>query len=145
MKPIEFVVLATRLSADSSEACQRSALSRGYYGAYHTALELLQCCGLQFTEAAEAHEHLYRCLAESKDDALVIAARKLKSLRQARNDADYDLSDTRFSGRTFTKMQLAEARNIIDCILAAAGRLAGLRANVRNYARIVRIGLIGSD
>ena len=145
MQAIEFVVLATRLSGEAAEVSQRSALSRGYYGAFHVARQLVESCGIRFAEAAQAHQHVGYCMDNSKDDELAVAARKLKSLRLARNAADYELNDPRFQTRVFTSVQLAEVRSIIDCVTAAHARLTTLRSHIRAYARVVRLTLVGDD
>ncbi|REK12316.1 MAG: hypothetical protein DWQ37_12180 [Planctomycetota bacterium] len=68
MKPNEFIVLAGRLAAgvDASAAERRSATSRAYYGAYHTAVNFLIAAGLQ---PPREHGEVQRMLARN-DKAL---------------------------------------------------------------------------
>ena len=145
MNATEFVDLAIRLSSDPREAAQRSAVGRGYYGVFHAARELIESCGVRFEDSAQTHDKLWWCLDQSRDADVATAARKLKSLRTARNNADYDLLDARFKGGSFTSIQLAEVKAIVDCLHAAQSRLADIRPHVRAYARSLRITVVGDD
>jgi uncharacterized protein (UPF0332 family) len=96
MNPTEFVELANLLLANPREAAQRSAVSRGYYGAFHAAKNLIESCGFRFESSAETHEKLPWCMDKSEDEELIAAHDKLNSLRKVRNAADYELDDPRF-------------------------------------------------
>ena len=134
MNPNDFVTLAIRLSADSSESAQRSAVSRGYYGAFHQAKQLVESCGFQFSDTAETHEKLPWCMDSSDDTELKEVSRKLNTLRKMRNVADYDLLDGRFKGKAFTSIQLGEIQDVVDRLDRAKLRLSTFRDKIRAYA-----------
>lgn len=101
MDPAEFISLSVRLSNSQREADLRTAVSRAYYGSFHLARDLLQDCGIQFSGKdlykAEVHQKLRYCLGESDNEEAVLLAKKLGSLRDRRNEADYDLDSTTFA------------------------------------------------
>jgi uncharacterized protein (UPF0332 family) len=134
MNPIDFLSLADRLSADSSQACQRSALSRAYYAAFHAAKELIESCGLRFPSTNEAHAKLPMCLAQSGDHELKVVEVKLRSLRQHRNGADYELDNPRYAQPKFVALQLQIAHQIASAVQAAEARKAVFCPVVAAYA-----------
>lgn len=48
MNPADFIALAVKLSNSQEEADLRTAVSRAYYGAFHSARQLLEECGIGF-------------------------------------------------------------------------------------------------
>ena len=137
MNPSDFLSLAHKMSAaDSSEASQRSAVSRAYYGAFHEAKSLIESsCGFKFSSSGETHSKLPFCMDQSGDADIIAAGNKLNTLRNIRNDADYELADTKFSKKAFVSMQIAVAQQIANDMLAAKSRASIFRPKVRKYAR----------
>lgn len=99
--PGEFVTTAIKLSNSRHEADLRSAVSRGYYGAFHFARQLIEDCGVKISRkqqyAADIHRKVRFCLRQSNNDAAKDAGDKLESLRDRRNEADYDLKSAKFT------------------------------------------------
>lgn len=91
MNSRDFLTLAQRLLADSSEAGWRSAVSRAYYAAFHCARELLENLGFTVPRGDRAHGYLWLRLSNCGDPQLQNAGGALNTLRQDRNRADYDL------------------------------------------------------
>ena len=62
---------------------------------------------------------------------------QLSTFRTTRNQADYRLSDPRFSDAHFVAFQLAVARDMFDVLEAATANSSAGRASIRAYARDV--------
>ena len=86
----DFLLLATRLAAGSSEADWRTAVSRAYYAAFHVARRLLADLQFIVPRADRAHQYLVFRLSNSGEAAVEQAGRDLETLRRLRNRADYD-------------------------------------------------------
>jgi hypothetical protein len=93
MNGADFYHLAMSLAGGTQPAELRSATSRAYYGAYHTAYELLTSCGIALPGGPECDTKVRWILDQSGDMDVKTASGKLASLRIARNDADYELSE----------------------------------------------------
>jgi hypothetical protein len=146
MKPDEFLVLATRLSAHSGEADKRSAVSRAYYALFHTARLLIEACDVACPESAEAHDKISKCLRNSQDQSLMAAGDKLSTYRTTRNQADYRLGDPRFTDARFIAFQLAVAREVFDVLQVAANQASAGRTAIREYARdVLKLRVRGED
>lgn len=100
MDPADFISLAVRFSNSQREADLRTAVSRAYYGAFHMARNLLEDCGVKLSGnelyKVEVHQKLRYCLGESGNEEAMLLGKKLGSLRDRRNEADYDLDSTTF-------------------------------------------------
>lgn len=143
MNPIDFMQTALRLSA-GDEASKRSAISRAYYCVYHLALHVIASCGVRFSKSAPQHEAIARCLQHSGDPAAEDAGRILRTLRVARNDADYDLESVEFSAQARVNYWLDHARDLVSS-LSSVSRDA-IRDGVRRYAgTILRLQLEDAD
>lgn len=107
MDPNEFISVATQLLAGQGEGRLRSAVSRAYYGAFHVARQFVADCGVIVPIDPLSHRNVQWCLANSAEPPLEEVARRLRSLRDARNDADYELARKRF-------VNYAEARHNVE-------------------------------
>ena len=107
--------------------------------AFHKARELLQSIGIGLPKGPECHTKLYHVLSQANDPEVQRASAKLNSLREARNDADYDLTDSRPENKKAVAIHLAAAKEVIACMDACfAGQpKAGIHADLRAYARDV--------
>ena len=94
----------------------------------------------------ECHKKLRWILEQSGDMDVVRASSKLNSLREARNDADYDLSAAKPERAKTVAVNLAAAKEVMDCIDSGfAGQpKAGIHANMKTYARDI-LGLAVSQ
>jgi uncharacterized protein (UPF0332 family) len=150
MDPADFISLAIRLSNSHNEADLRTAVSRAYYGAFHVVRELLEDCGIYLSGKelfkVEAHQKVRFCLGESGNEDAVVVAKKLGSLRDRRNEADYDLKLNTFSHPTNVAIEMRIAREIVDGVLRCRTEptFSAFREGVRAYARdVLRIPLAG--
>jgi uncharacterized protein (UPF0332 family) len=91
--PDAFLVLAERLLLGMAEEDWRSAVSRGYYAAFHGAREFMVGLGFQVPAAEQAHSYLWLRLSNTGHVPLDEAGRELSTLRTHRNTADYELAD----------------------------------------------------
>lgn len=89
----EFLQLAKSIATNSSEAFQRTAISRSYYSAYHHASIFVTQLGSKLPKGGEAHQAVQDELvnyAKSKNNTdYNIASTNLSRLRSKRNRADY--------------------------------------------------------
>jgi uncharacterized protein (UPF0332 family) len=111
-----FYALAVQLSSGMSAAELRSATSRAYYGAFHKAHELLQSIGITLPTGPECHQKVCFILGNSDDPDVRTVSTTLASLRNARNDADYDLAKTEPESKRSVVINLHRADQIICCI-----------------------------
>jgi uncharacterized protein (UPF0332 family) len=87
----DFLPLASRLAAASSEPEWRTAISRAYYAAFHIARQLMEELGFRVPWADRAHAYLTMRLNNCGEVQIQHAASDLHSMRSLRNQADYDL------------------------------------------------------
>ena len=121
-------------------------MSRAYYGAFHTALNLLGCAGILLPPGPEAHQKLRFCLLQSGISTGTEAGEKIESLRRERNQADYDLRQNRSERNVFARRQVMVGREIVACLerCAAEPTWSDFRFKVRDYAsNVLRIELAG--
>lgn len=123
MKPIEFIETAARLlERDPSEADQRSAISRAYYGAFHACIE---CLPDEFrpdrSAAREGGSHKAiidavvlwgRSTRPGRSDAQH-AARRIAQLKRSRVVADYHLQ---IDYVLEASVCIADARTVLDAV-----------------------------
>jgi uncharacterized protein (UPF0332 family) len=86
----DFLSLANRLAAGTSEADWRTAVSRAYYAAFHITRRLFADLSFTVPRADRAHQYLVYRLSNCGESVLEQAGRDLDTLRRLRNRADYD-------------------------------------------------------
>ena len=90
----DFLEQAFRLMEGANEIDHRSAISRGYYAAYHSALETAARLCLPSTQRSDVGVHEKLILRfESQGKGLKKIARRLRDNKRARAAADYDIRD----------------------------------------------------
>jgi uncharacterized protein (UPF0332 family) len=136
MRSDEFLVLAVELVAAGSEARRRTAVSRAYYGAFHSAKELLTAAGITLPDTAEAHRKMQMCLKESRVEDARRAGDKLELLRGQRNRADCDLRTADFQRKETAESLLGVTQNLVAVLgtLRVEPAWSQFRSNVRTYA-----------
>jgi uncharacterized protein (UPF0332 family) len=146
MNAQEFISVATQLIAGEGEGRFRSAVSRAYYGAFHTAREFLGVCGSLIPINSMAHRSVAWCLSNSADPDLEDAGTYLESLRDARNDADYDLSGGQFATKTNAMAELRRAVKVTDILgnYSSEEARTGVRPQLRAYALTLGLPVQGS-
>ncbi|MDZ7292051.1 MAG: HEPN domain-containing protein [candidate division KSB1 bacterium] len=92
MNAKDYFDLAQKLAQMRTEAAIRSAISRGYYAAFHFGKNLVEALGFNLPKDAAAHDELYRLLNNSGIKSAEEAADWLRRLRQRRTLADYDFT-----------------------------------------------------
>jgi uncharacterized protein (UPF0332 family) len=137
MNGSDFYTLAVALSSGNSPAELRTVTSRAYYAAFHQANELLRSIGIHLPSGPESHKKLRWILDQADDLEVRAASAKLTSLRNARNDADYELADSKAESRKNVALSLHAANEIIACIASCltGGPKAGIHDGLRQYAK----------
>lgn len=90
-----YIDFAERLHQESetfaeTEACQRSAISRAYYGAFGLARKVAVNEGLTLTHKGEDHKNVEQHFRRSSQKLRKQIGIELNRLRRLRNKADYD-------------------------------------------------------
>ena len=123
----EFLVLAERLAATDGIAESRSAISRAYYGAFHTAVGFALPRPESFCRPARKPTKKLRfCLLQSGVPTGKEAGEKIEIPARERNQADYELRQTRSERPSFAKRQVAVAMEIAACSEPVRYRASGL-------------------
>ncbi len=110
-----YIELAEKLEQESTafadpEACQRSAISRAYYGAFGLAREIAAREGVGLSFRADDHRILKQHFRQSTHKTRRQIGLSLDRLRRLRNIADYDLSFPKLAKEV--KKALLKAREI---------------------------------
>jgi len=87
----DFLTLAQRDVAGSTEAEWRTGVSRAYYAVFHVARQLFRDLGFVVPRAEQAHRYLWLRLSNCGDNGGEQAGQDLDILRRDRNRADYDV------------------------------------------------------
>jgi uncharacterized protein (UPF0332 family) len=118
MNERDFLTLAWNLAGATTEAAWRSAISRGYYAAFHVARGLLEGLGFTVPRGDRAHGHLWLRLSNCGDPQVERAGAELNVLRGNRNQADYDLH--LLITQAFAQARLRAVEQAIQALDAAA-------------------------
>ncbi len=107
-----YIDLAERLHQESetfaeTEACQRSAISRAYYGAFGLAREPSVKEGLALTHTGEDHKNVEQHFRRSSQKFRKQIGIELSRLKRLRNKADYDDLIPRLPKETIKAVTLA--------------------------------------
>lgn len=103
-----FLTVAQSLVRANDEASWRSAVSRGYYAAFHVARDFLRDLGFVVPRAEAAHAFLWLRLSNAGQADVVSAGRNLNDLRSERNRADYQTKPPVTHASAVTVVQSAE-------------------------------------
>ena len=136
MNPTEFLDLAGRLITDGTEAAFRTAVSRAYYGAFHSAVLLIKEMGVSLPVGPESHQKVRYCLMESAEAPALQAGDSLQILRKHRNQADYDLGESPLFNATNTLPRIDRAREIVALLKKCSEEpiRSRFRVKLRDYA-----------
>jgi uncharacterized protein (UPF0332 family) len=144
MKAFDYLLLAEWLLTNrKSPDGFRTSVSRGYYAALHTALELLGASGVTVPKAQNKHEAVPDLLSYSGDNDIADVGQKLDNLRGHRNRADYDFSDRTAETEAFAQLRLNEAKDIVARLSSCAldkQRFAAVIAAVKKRADFLFLG-----
>ena len=136
MDPDDFLALAAQLNSLGAEAALRTAVSRAYYSAFHSAVALIKEMGVALPVGPESHHKVRYCLMESGEPDGLAAGTSLQTLRKYRNVADYDLAASAEFNATKVRDCIGQARLIIDRLQRCREGGSGMRFRVklRDYA-----------
>ena len=109
----DYLDLARKLAQMRTEAARRSAISRGYYAAFHFGKDLIESLGFSLPKNAAAHEKLYILLFNAGREPAKEAAIWLHRLRQRRTQADYDFKRGDLNSQYDCQKDLLQAAGII--------------------------------
>jgi uncharacterized protein (UPF0332 family) len=138
MKPREFLDVADDLSMGLREADWRSAVSRAYYAAFHTARLFLQQCGFDVPLADQAHAYLWLRLSNSGHPDVQTTGTSLARLRQMRNTADYNLDHSLEQSIAMDYVVAAEkVVELLESVPALPHVATGITEAIKNYERDV--------
>ena len=96
----DFLTFAKTLYASEQEAARRTSVSRAYYALYHIVREHLISSGIPITTKPEEHQRIVRYLKNSGIDNAKYVGEHMNDIREKRNNADYELSDSSFNKNT---------------------------------------------
>lgn len=114
MNARDYFELAQKLSQMRTEAAIRSAISRGYYAAFHFGKKLVEALGFKLPKDATAHEKLFYWLHNSGVKSAVDTADWLRRLRQRRTLADYDFNRTELNSPHDCQKDLLRVLGVIS-------------------------------
>jgi uncharacterized protein (UPF0332 family) len=132
MNERDFLILAAKLARGTTEADWRTAVGRAYYAGFHVARRLLEDLGFAVPRADRAHAYLAMRLQNCGDPSVGQAGGDLNSLRQVRNQADYDLHRLFTASISDARVRMAE--QIIRALDAA--RAGPTRSQITGAMRI---------
>lgn len=92
MTPRALLGCARDFLALSQEGHWRAAVSRAYYACFHDAIHLFRSLRFRVPVDGSAHRYLSDRLLNAGIANWELAGRQLERLRDARTDADYDLT-----------------------------------------------------
>jgi uncharacterized protein (UPF0332 family) len=117
MNPEDFISLAGWLAANTAvanaEARFRTAVSRAYYGAFLTSVDVLAQLGVVVPANHRGHEVAVKKLLGSGHRRAVLASRFIGELRSRRNDADYNLKTVKYRQQGNAMLAVQDAANAI--------------------------------
>lgn len=110
ISPRSFLEQGFRLLAGSEEVDYRTAISRSYYAAYHTAVDTAERINLPQAGRRDtgAHEQLIARF-ESKGRGLKRIAQRLRAKKRMRAMADYQLDAFVLEGEAVLQMKEVQA------------------------------------
>lgn len=120
IRPDDLLELARTLLQGTREVEWRSATSRAYYAALHTARTYCEAAALPLPIGA-SHERVIEALQQSKLPDHAKLGQQLKRLRGERNLADYEINEP--------YGQRAARKHLMECERAVA-KLDELRARL---------------
>jgi uncharacterized protein (UPF0332 family) len=113
----DFLRLAKQYDGSDDPAELRTAISRAYYAAHHTAKEFcVQYLKLSPNAGASDHFLVFSTLQKHSDDGLRAVGRRLSRLHKDRLNADYD-KNLPWNPVSQTSFDLGEADAIIDGLI----------------------------
>jgi len=148
MNPFLFYLLAERLATDpaSGPAEFRTAISRAYYAAYHSARDFLTGLGINPPAGSVGHGKVPIALQNLTDPAIRQAGNTLDTLKGERNRADYALSDPVYNQRATAQAIVSQVFRILGALtgcLGDAARRAQAEIEIKSWVQSKTGALLG--
>ena len=139
MDPVEFLELADELLKKGTPACNRTAISRAYYGVLHGTLDQMERRGLPRPRQNELHQKTWDDLLNSSNPALAGAGSELGALKGVRNKADYQLADRIIESTKSAEYYVKLARDNFEIVkqVFTGPNAAGVVTAIQNYRKLV--------
>jgi len=128
VNPSEFLTVAQNLYPSMSEAERRTSIGRSYYALYNQLVMALSKEGVQF-DGVDSHARLVYYLSQCSPQKAPTIGADLKTLRNYRNDADYEMGKSIGKGESefaykkahaavqkFAGLNKSDVTKIADCI-----------------------------
>ena len=113
----DFIDIAAKLTAStnwgSDESRHRTAVSRAYYGAFHSVCALLREWGIAVRRSSYGHQDAHDLLWQSGHELARGVASLLDHLRSARIRADYRLDDRQYLTPSAAKSCVESATDLL--------------------------------
>ncbi len=110
MEGIEFLKVAEKFKASNDEDERRTSVSRSYYAIFNQIKTHFHRHKIRIPDNYEAHGKIYKYLHNCGIGEIEQHAKSFQSLRKDRNQADYEMDNSRFNKNTcnliFAKAQL---------------------------------------
>lgn len=140
MRGKQFIAVAEHLACGESEAHWRTAVSRAYYAAFHTAREAI-VQHVRLSGGSNEHGQVPNCLSNSGDTRLAEQATKLNTLHTQRIRADYHLTDPSVKiGQRNAGVWIMAAKECIEAIEASplmTGDLGPVVKAITQYLHVI--------
>ena len=144
MDPRRFLELAQSLTKESgNEAAIRTSVSRSYYALHNFLGQFIKTQGLTLPEGASRHTWVRRDINACGNDFEIIAS-DLNDLREARNEADYDMGVNNFQNEQVAVMQFIKARaayNEFQKLTGNRKKRAQIAKDIRKYRKSINMPL----
>lgn len=116
----DFITAAGKMLAINDEAHFRSAVSRGYYGAFNFARQILGRLGFPEGEKEERQVVVIELFENSGCQQGATIGKKLRTLRNKRVDADYKMDQTQYRNHGNASLAVKSAaqlaQDLQDCL-----------------------------
>ena len=114
MNGADFIEFAGKLAANpsASPAACRTAISRAYYGAFHSTLSFLQIVGL---DAPRGHKLHFDFLESGQPEAFQVGE-LLSELQSRRVQADYEMGNTRIETVVQARLNAERAFKLLSLL-----------------------------
>ena len=144
MDPRRFLELAQSLTKESgNEAAIRTSVSRSYYALHNFISQFIEKQGFTLLHGADRHTWVKRDINACGDDFEIIAS-DLNDLREARNEADYDMGVNDFQNEQVAVMQFIKARaayNDFQQFTDSKRKRAKIAKDIREYRKSINMPL----
>lgn len=145
MNPSEFLSFASKLAGDgqAGAAGYRSAVSRAYYCAFLTALDLIESqLGIPAKwGTVSEHQVVQRFLQGSQVPEAMEVGQALCNLHASRKSADYDMDEAQVEDQEESSLCVARAEKILEGIANCSTMIMKqkLKAGISQYRTINKI------